>query len=367
MTPNYSKFTLDYTNMLKGIALMLLLCNHFCVVQDWITSPSTLVDINIQGKPLLGYLGAFGKICVAIWAFLSGIGAYYSYRNGILSAYKSNLVRLANLMIQYVLILAIVFVPVIALCHPTFMGESYKLDLKHIIYNIFACDAEYDKAAWYMRFYIMYVLSFPVLMFVKRKVNKDLLFYIGTFCIFILASKVLAFSFENMMVGTVPLKQILGEYCSYMLIAVSGYIVAEYSLFERFQKKIGRKANIGCSVMFLLVAMALRSYSKSINLGVISIYTDIVITPFVVYAFFVFFQNAFSNIKRTFVYLGKTSMVVWLVHWIFNVGVPQIQMIAYLPKISYLVILWVLIMCLGFNYVFTSLVKKFNILIKINK
>lgn len=149
MTPNYSKFTLDYTNMLKGIALMLLLCNHFCVVQDWITSPSTLVDINIQGKPLLGYLGAFGKICVAIWAFLSGIGAYYSYRNGILSAYKSNLVRLANLMIQYVLILAIVFVPVIALCHPTFMGESYKLDLKHIIYNIFACDAEYDKAAWY--------------------------------------------------------------------------------------------------------------------------------------------------------------------------------------------------------------------------
>lgn len=80
--------------------------------------------------------------------------------------------------------------------------------------------------------------------------------------------------------------------------------------------------------MFLMVAMALRSYSKSINLGVISIYTDIVITPFVIYAFFVFFQNAFPFIKRSFMYLGKASMVVWLVHWIFKVGVPQIQMIA---------------------------------------
>lgn len=353
--------------MLKGVALLLLLCNHFCVVQDWIVPPSTLVDVSIQGKPLLGYIGAFGKICVAIWAFLSGIGAYYSYRKDIMSSYKCNLFRLANLMIQYVLILAVVFIPVIALCHPTFMGQPYELDLKHIIYNIFACDAEYDKAAWYMRFYIMYVLSFPVLMFIKRKINNDLLFYVGTFGIFILISKVLAFSFDNMMVGSVPLKQILGEYCSYILIAVSGYFVAEYNLFERFQKKIGRNANIGCSVMFLLVSMALRSYSKSINLGLISVYADIVITPFVVYAFFVFFQNAFPCIKRTFVYLGKASMVVWLVHWIFNVGVPQIQMIAYLPKISYLVILWVLIMCLLFNYVFTTLVKKLNILIKINK
>ena len=197
MLPNSSKFTIDYTNMLKGVALLFLLCNLFCVVKDWVTPPKKkdeLMDIMIHGKPCLGYIGAFGKICVAIWAFLSGIGAYYSYRKGILSAYKCNILRLTNLMIQYVLFLAIVFIPVIALCHPTFREQPYELDVKHIIYNIFACDAEYDKTAWYMRFYIMYVLSFPVLVFVKRKVNNDLLFYIGTFCIVMLISKVLSFS-----------------------------------------------------------------------------------------------------------------------------------------------------------------------------
>ena len=40
MLPNNSKFTIDYTNMLKGVALLFLLCNHFCVVKDWVTPPA---------------------------------------------------------------------------------------------------------------------------------------------------------------------------------------------------------------------------------------------------------------------------------------------------------------------------------------
>ena len=39
MLPNSSRFTNDYTNMLKGVALLFLLCNHFCVVKDWVTPP----------------------------------------------------------------------------------------------------------------------------------------------------------------------------------------------------------------------------------------------------------------------------------------------------------------------------------------
>lgn len=367
MSPNSSEFTVDYTNMLKGVALLFLLCNHFCVVQDWITPPNKLIDIMIHGKPLLGYVGAFGKICVAIWAFLSGIGAYYSYKNRILSAYKSNIVRLANLMIQYVLILAIVFIPVIALFHPVFMGESYDVSVKHIVYNIFACDAEYDKAAWYMRFYIMFVLSFPLLVAIKKWIKNNAMFYIGTFLFFLFIPKIFCFINENTMFGSLPLKQVFGEYCNYILIVVTGYIVAEYEVFENIQARIETKKNVVCSIVLLILAMALRSLTKSINLGIVGIYTDILITPFVVYAFFVFFQNSPDRIKRTFVYIGKASMVVWLVHWIFNVGVPQIQIIAYLPKISYLVILWVLILCLAFNYVFTTLIKRSNILIKFKR
>lgn len=325
------------------------------------------MDIMIHGKPCLGYIGAFGKICVAIWAFLSGIGAYYSYRKGILSAYKSNIVRLANLMIQYVLILAVVFIPVIGLCHPTFMGEQYVLNFKHIVYNILACDAEYDKAAWYMRFYIMFVLSFPVIAGLRKRIRSGFVFYICVFLLFLFLPKSFSLIKEYAMLGTIPLKQTLGEYCNYILIVITGYLIAEYNLFEIFQKKCGSKMNLVFAVLFLFVAMALRSYSKTIHLGVIDVYTDILITPFVVYSFFVFFQWVGDNIKRLFVYIGKASMVAWLVHWIFNVGVPEIQMIAYFPKVSYLVILWVLMMCLGFNRVFSYLIMKSNILIKTKK
>lgn len=365
MSRNSSDFTIDYTNMQKGVALLFLLCNHFCVVPNWITPPSQLIDVVIHGKPLLGYVGAFGKICVAIWAFLSGIGAYHSYQKNILPTYKSNIIRLMNLMIQYVLILAILFIPVIAFFRPTFMGESYDLSVRHIIYNIFACDAEYNKAAWYMRFYIMFVLSFPLLVAIKRLVKYNTLFYIGIFLFFLCIPKTFYFIEEGTMFGSIPLRQILGEYCNYILIAMTGYMIAEYRVLENVQTRLKPRWNIVCSIALLIFAMALRSLSKSISLCLFSIYTDIVITPFVVYAFFVFFQRSSEKIKKLFTYMGKRSMVVWLVHWIFNVGVPQIQMIAYLPRISYLVILWVLIMCLAFNFVFTTLIRKSNILIKI--
>ena len=304
---------------------------------------------------------------MALWAFLSGIGAYYTYKKGIMKAYKGNLVRLTNLMIQYVLILFIVFIPLIGLMHPVFVGECYDLSVKHIVCNIFACDAEYDKAAWYLRFYIMFVVSFPLLIWAKRKIKSNKAFYSLVFLIFILFPRLVNPLIGDMILGTITMTQAFSEYCSYILIVISGYAVAEYNLFERVQNRIGKKKNLAVCVIALFVAMALRSYTKSINLGIVGVYTDIVITPFVVYAFFVFFQYANNIVKRLFVYIGKASMVVWLVHWVFNVGVYEIQRMAYFPKVSYFVILWVLVMCLGFNVVFSYLINKSHILIKINK
>lgn len=365
--PKSNCFTVDYTNMLKGVALLFLLCNHFCVVKDWITPPNTLIDFDIKGKPLLGYVGAFGKICVAIWAFLSGVGAYYSYKNKMSKAYKSNLIRLANLMIQYMFILLLVFVPIIAAFRPEFVGIEYNLSIKHIIYNIFACDAEYDKAAWYMRFYIMYVLSFPLFMIIKKQIRYTILFYVGIFLFFLFIPKAFCLINKNIMIGSVPLMQVLGEYCNYIIIVWEGYLIAEYQLFEKIQNRVGERTNIVISIGLLITAMALRSFAKSVNIGVVNIYTDILITPFVVYVFFIFFQNSIDKIKRLFIYIGKASMVVWLVHWIFNVGVPQIQAVAYFPRLSYLVIIWILIICLEFNRIFSYFMKKSNLLIKIKK
>lgn len=359
-------FSIQYTNMVKGVALLLLLCNHFCVVKDWITPPNELIDLYIKGKPLLGYIGAFGKICVALWAFLSGIGAYYTYKEVVMIAYRNNLIRLVNLIIQYVLILFIVFIPIIGLLHTSFVGESYNLSAVHIVCNVFACDAEYDKAAWYMRFYIMFVVSFPVILCTKKWMRSGVAFYVFAFLFFLFLPKFARGICEGLMLGTVPLNQAIGEYCSYILIVISGYAVAEYRMFEQLQSKMSPRMNISFSILSLLAAMAIRSYTKSISIGIVDIYTDIIITPFVVYAFFVFFQHASKLTKQAFVYVGKASMVVWLVHWVFNIGVYEIQRIAYFPKVSYLVIIWVLILCLGFNIIFSYLIKKSNILITIS-
>lgn len=360
------KFTIDDTNIIKGIAVIFLLCNHYCVVNDWIIAPNELWDVFIKGKPLLGYLGAFGKICVALWAFLSGIGAYYTYRN-LSKGLKVSFVRLINLMIQYLLILSILFVPMIYLLQPKFVGQAYDFSMPHILYNVFACDAEYNKAAWYLRFYIMFVLTMPIYLWIKSLLKKDIVFYMFTATFLLFFPKLFS---DDYMIGSVPCHQFVGEYCNYMLIVLSGYFIAEYNVFERFQyiglhfPIIGRAVFL---ILIILAAMAVRSYAKGINFGFISIYTDIIITPFVVYAIFRLFQYVKQTARNVFVYIGKASMVVWLSHWIFNIGNYELQSIAYMPRISYLVIFWILLLCLAFNEFFSFMIKRLHLKITVKR
>lgn len=115
--------------------------------------------------------------------------------------------------------------------------------------------------------------------------------------------------------------------------------------------------------MVMVVCMGLRSYTKSIPLGVTGLMTDVVITPFVIYALYAMFVHATDGIRRVFVYLGKASMVVWLVHWIFNIGDYGLQHLAYWPRVSYLILLWTLAMCLVFQKAYSWLIKKSHILL----
>ncbi len=364
-------FSLSHTNMIKGVALVLLLCNHLFVVNDWVIAPNEVVDIYVKGKPMMGYVGAFGKICVALWAFLSGYGAFFSYPNTLgcgpnslgLGARKS-IVRLWNLLLQYWIIIAVVFVPVILLLRPTFMGKAYGMGVADILQNMFSVDAEWNKAAWYMRFYILFILSMPLLIWVKLKVRNRTAWYVGMAVAMLFVPKAL----HGMAgaVGSLSLTQVVGEYCSYMLIVLTGYAFAEFDVFGRTQKIVyggGRLWTLLVAGLVMVVCMGLRSYTKSIPLGVTGVMTDVVITPFVIYALYAMFVHATDGIRRVFVYLGKASMVVWLVHWIFNIGDYGLQHLAYWPRVSYLILLWTLAMCLVFQKVFSWLIKKSHILL----
>lgn len=76
---NEFKFDTKCTKLSKGIAIILMVCNHIYPILDWIYDENKYVSIMLGSKSLAAYIGGFGKICVAIFAFLTGYGLFYTY------------------------------------------------------------------------------------------------------------------------------------------------------------------------------------------------------------------------------------------------------------------------------------------------
>ena len=56
-----------------------MVCNHLFPIPEWIYPENQFISIAIGSKTIAEYVGGFSKICVAIFAFLSGYAMYYTY------------------------------------------------------------------------------------------------------------------------------------------------------------------------------------------------------------------------------------------------------------------------------------------------
>lgn len=67
------------TLLIKGVAIILMVANHLFPIPEWIFPENQYISISIGSKSIAAYFGGFSKICVGIFAFLTGIGLYYTY------------------------------------------------------------------------------------------------------------------------------------------------------------------------------------------------------------------------------------------------------------------------------------------------
>ena len=162
--------TIADTNVLKGVALLLLLCHH-CFYPG-----EPYDDIVIKGVPLIDRLGSFSKICVALFVFLSGYGLTIQTMSrgsigNVLNFYRR---RYVKLMINYWLIW-LIFIPMgVFAFHRTFplvYGDHYKyrlfwdiLGLHQAVFN----EAGYNATWWFYSCIIVLYLIYPILWRFRR-------------------------------------------------------------------------------------------------------------------------------------------------------------------------------------------------------
>lgn len=157
--------TITDTNVLKGIALLLLLCHH-CFYPG-----EPYDDIIVVGVPIIRSLAIFSKLCVAIFVFLSGYGLTIQTmkKGGIGNVFSFYCRRYVKLMINYWLIW-LIFVPMgVLFFHRTFSfiyGEHYIfrafwdfLGLHQAVFN----EAGYNATWWFYSCIIVLYLLFPII------------------------------------------------------------------------------------------------------------------------------------------------------------------------------------------------------------
>lgn len=159
-----NNLTIIDTNILKGVAVLLLLLHH-------LFDPSKkYLDVVIHGQPIVLSISQWSKVCVAIFVFLSGYGLVlsnrYSSRINVLSFYYK---RYIKLMFNYWLVWAL-FIPILLFGGYVSFHSVYGDNLIiHMIRDLMGIEAMFrdyhsiNPSWWFYSCIISLYLLFPFL------------------------------------------------------------------------------------------------------------------------------------------------------------------------------------------------------------
>jgi len=169
------EFTIQKTNQLKSIAILMMLFLHL-FNKDYKNLFEPL--LFIQSTPLSYYISLFCDACVPIFAFVSGYGLYYKFLNNNNSYFKDNLIRIKKL--YYVFwILLFLFVVVIG---SILKVEGYPGSILKFLGNFTAINVSYNGAWWFLTIYIFFVLTSSFWFVLLEKLNP----FVAVFLFFLL-------------------------------------------------------------------------------------------------------------------------------------------------------------------------------------
>ena len=153
--------------IIYGVAILLMIYHHLFAFPERLNYNYVNV-LEIGNINIDYYIGVFGKLCVALYAFISGYGLTISKLN---RGVRQSLFQLINLYKKFWLVF-IVFIPI------GFCNSSLNFNFKELFLNFIAYKVSYNLEWWYMWEYVRMIVMFPAMVyFIKYidsiKLNKE--------------------------------------------------------------------------------------------------------------------------------------------------------------------------------------------------
>lgn len=155
-SPAFEYFNKQASLFIKGIAIILMVCHHMW----WSKDINDFTGIWYSIAPLLISLGKAGKVCVAIFTFISGYGLYLSLSGN--NNYYSILAKIKNVFFHF----WITTIPILIIL---FFTGLIPFNIMEFLKNITCINNSYNGAWWYLQTYIIYLAIYPSILLIMKK------------------------------------------------------------------------------------------------------------------------------------------------------------------------------------------------------
>lgn len=356
------EFGREETKAVKGVAVVLMLYHHLVAFPD--RYPIDFSGFTSLWKPFIEneyiYLFALGAtMCVSLFFFLGGYGLFVRRRNAKVSI-TNEILRLYKTYWK----VFVIFVPVAILLFAN--GESelnpfcvrYIFDFGQQMINVVLSDfvaltSTLNAEWWFLKSYIcVMILGF----FFCEMLEKKTGFWQDMFIVFImdiLIKNVFPAIAATEVFGSVKKNIYYREFFTineYSVAFFSGIVFAKHDGINRIINEIQK---LPCSMLFSIVGMGVLYWAKTY---ILPISADLILCAFMVALLSVIF-NQFLALKRVFVFLGKHSTNMWLIHSFYCYYFLEVTKLVYCTSSVWIDLLILILLSLASSIVLEALYK----------
>lgn len=277
--------TKEKSLILKGVAINFMILLHLFAFPERIESEKIEKIFDIFGYGLEYYIGQFSSICVGIYLLLSGYGLNKKYENKKIEL-KEILKRIINFYKEYWKIF-IIFISL------GYYLKVYNFNYKIFILNFFSISNSYNGEWWFIKYYILFILTFY---FINKYSIKRIMLY--SFFLFIFHFTSVFYKIEGI--------EVIYRYCYWQFYFILGIELSK----SKYELKVENNTIIKTLIMVLFLGYSIIIYIDKY---------EILFQPLVTLIFVVLFIKLDLNsiIKKYLELMGKHSTNIWLFHSFF--------------------------------------------------
>ena len=331
------EFTRKVSRIIKGAAICLMIWHHLFAFPERVTEGVFRSLLYFNDTNLSVCIGAFGRICVAVFTFLSGYGCYMaSLRSDDVSA----LVR------RHIFSLYKTFWMVFFCCLPVLIYKRRLLlsgIVPEVIYNMLGLRTSFNDEWWFVLPFAVLLILFPA---IKRFIERPHAAFLSDMLIVVVLNAVWLYIIpsvaETEHFSALAETSFWKHACELMEILpayVTGCLFARYGLLSEVKTRFGGQWLYCLAALLVMIGVFfIRPRNNK--------YYDFINAAVFISALTVFLPLKHTGLLKTvFEKLGEESAIMWLVHTFFCYY--WFQRFTYLPKYSPLIFLWLLALSYG--------------------